>query len=308
MKIKKICIIGYGSHVRKTILPSLVLHAKNIKIITKKTINNFDTFPNIQSALKELPKNYIFFNSTPPKCHYFTSKLILTSGFNIIVEKPLCMNVNQLNRLYVIAKKKRLFIFENMMYYYSSQFTLLKKILKKKNIKKIDINFSVPRVKKKSFRNKNNLESSILFDMGCYPFSLLSYFGFNNDNYKVLYKKKNNRLSEVNISFLYKKIKFCIIIAIYKSYKNYIQIFLQNNIIYRLNHFFYGKKIQKINYLQNPNKKIKFFKIKEKNLFTNIFNFSHEKLMKITNFQYLIVKNYLTSLNKIKKKLDYSSN
>lgn len=36
MKIKKICIVGYGSHVKNTIIPSLDLKNINIKIITKK--------------------------------------------------------------------------------------------------------------------------------------------------------------------------------------------------------------------------------------------------------------------------------
>ena len=70
MKNKKICIIGYGSHIKKTIIPSLSIKSKNIKIVTKKKLNDFETFSNIQLALKKLSKDYIFFNSTPPKFHY----------------------------------------------------------------------------------------------------------------------------------------------------------------------------------------------------------------------------------------------
>ena len=307
MKNRKICIIGYGNHVKNTIIPSLNSKPQFIKIVTQKKIDFYETFSNIQSAVKKLSKDYIFFNSTPPRFHYLTSKLILNSGFNLIVEKPLCINVNQLNQLYRIAKKKRLFIFENMMFFYSKQFALLKKILKKKDIKKIDINFSIPGVKKKSFRSENNLESSILYDLGCYPFSLISYFKFNNDNFKVFFKKKSDKLSLIKIFFLAKNIEFNITVAVYKVYKNYLQITYKNKSIYRLNYFFYGKKIQKINYFQSVNKKIEFFKINEENLFKNILKFSNEKLLKLFNFQYLIIKRYLISLNQIKKKLNYSS-
>lgn len=107
MKIKKICIVGYGSHVKNTIIPSLNIQNKNIKIITKKIINEFETFSNIHVALKKLSKDYIFFNSTPPKFHYSVSRLILSSGFNVIVEKPLCIKLNQLEKLNDIAKKKK---------------------------------------------------------------------------------------------------------------------------------------------------------------------------------------------------------
>ena len=257
MKNRKICIVGYGRHVKNTIIPSLNSKPQLIKIVTQKKIDCYETFSNIKSAVKKLPKDYIFFNSTPPKFHYLTSKLILNSGFNLIVEKPLCINVNQLNQLYRIARKKKLFIFENMMYFYSKQFTLLKKILKKKNIKKIDINFSIPRVIKKSFRSENNLESSILYDLGCYPFSLISYFKFNNDNFKVFFENKGNKLSFLKIFFLAKNIEFNIIVSVYKAYKNYIQITYKNKSSYHLDYFFYGKKIKILNYFCDSNKKMK---------------------------------------------------
>ena len=60
MKYKKICLVGYGSHVKNTIIPSLNLDKKNIKIITKKTLNDFETFSSVKEALKALPKDYIF--------------------------------------------------------------------------------------------------------------------------------------------------------------------------------------------------------------------------------------------------------
>lgn len=301
MKIKKICIVGYGSHVKNTIIPSLDLKNINIKIITKKKIDNFDTFSNIELALKKLSKDYIFFNSTPPKFHYEISKLILLAGFNLIVEKPLCLNISQLKKLNILAKKNKLFIFENMMYFYSKQFILLKKLLKKKNIKEIHMNFSIPKFNRNSFRKNNSLDSSIVFDMGCYPFSLISYFGFSKKIYKIKYTTKNKKINFIEILFKSKKIKFIITLAIYVAYKNYVKIIYKNNSYYQLNHFFYGKKIKKDNYLFLFNKKKKEFKINEENLFKNIFNYSSQKLLKLSKAQYFVIKNYLISLNQIKK-------
>ena len=77
-----------------------------------------------------------------------------------------------------------------MMYLYSKQFQIVKNLIQKKTIKKIKIRFTIPDFSKTSFRTKNTPESSILYDMGCYPFSFISYFGFDNKKYKVLYKKK----------------------------------------------------------------------------------------------------------------------
>lgn len=299
--MKKICIIGYGSHVKKTIIPSLYLETKNIKIITTKIINNFETFSNIQLALKKLPKDYIFFNSTPPKFHYSISKLILSSGFNLIVEKPLCLNVNQFAKLNNIAKRNGLFVFENMMYFYSKQFKILKNLLTKKKIDEIDIKFSIPNFSKNSFRADNNIDSSILFDMGCYPFSLVSYFGLSCKNYKVLYKTKNKKLTFIEVSFIAKRIKIKITLAIYKSYENYVKVIFKDKSYHQLNHFFYGKQIKKINYIYELKQKIKISKVKEKNLFKSIFNYSNKKLLKLSRAQFLVTKNYLISLNQVKK-------
>ena len=303
MRNRKICIVGYGEHVKNTIIPSLNLKKKNIKIITRKKNCSFFSFPDIKSATKQLTKDYIFFNSTPPKDHFITSKLILNSGFNLIVEKPLCTHLKQLRHLHQIARKNRVIIFESMMFFYSKQFTLLKKILKRKDIKEININFSIPRVRKNTFRTEKNLESSILYDMGCYPFSLISYFRFNSNNYKVFYKTKNKRLSFIKTTFLSKKIKFQVIIAIYKTYQNYVQIIFKNNSQYYLDYFFYGKTIQKNNYFLSSSKRKNLIKINEKNLFKSIFSFSDKKLIELSNSQYLIVKRYLNSLDQIKKKI-----
>lgn len=303
MKIKKICIVGYGSHVKKTIIPSLSLSSKNIKIISKKKINNFESYSSIEEAIKKLSKDYTFFNSTPPKFHYSSSKLILSSGFNIIIEKPLCLNIHQLKTLSEIAKKKNLFMFENMMYFHSKQFKLLKNLLNKKDIKEIDVKFSIPNFSRNSFRKNNSLESSILYDMGCYPFSLFSSFKLSNKNFNVSYKIKNEKINFIQIFFISRKIKIKVTLAVYNKYENYVKVIFKNNSFYKLNHFFYGKKLKKINYFYSANKKLKTFSVDEENLFKKILKFSNQKLLKLSKSQYFVIKNYLISLNQIKKNI-----
>jgi len=192
-------------------------------------------------------------------------------------------------------------MFENMMYFHSQQFKILKKLIVKKNINKIDIKFSIPNFSKKSFRKNNSLDSSILYDMGCYPFSLISYFNFNNKNYKVSYTLKNKKITSIEVKFISKKINFKITLAIFKKYENYIKIYIKDNTYYQFNHFFYGKKIKKVNYRYNVNKKINISKINEENLFKKIFSLSCEKILELSNKQFFLIKNYLGDLNTIKK-------
>jgi hypothetical protein len=311
MKIKKICFVGYGSHVEKTLIPSLNLKKKNIKIITKKKINHFETFLSTKKALESLSKDYIFFNSTPPRFHYLLSKLILSSGFNLIVEKPMCLKSQQVEKLYNLAKKNNVFVFENMMYFYSEQFKLIKialiKAIKKKNIESIDIKFTIPSFSLNSFRTAININSSILYDMGCYPFSLLSYFNFDFKSFKIRYKFKKKHLIFFEVIFYSKKIKFNITCSVFQKYHNFLKINYKNFTCRQFNYVFYGKKIRKENYYYNRDAK-KITSFNEKNVFQKIFSFTKDKLLNLSNDHYVITKNYLNNLNRIKKKLNYSSN
>ena len=301
MRIKKICFIGYGSHVKKTIIPSLNLKNKNIKIITKKKLNNFQTFSSVQIALKNLTKDYIFFNSTPPAFHYSLSKLILSSGFNLIVEKPMCLKSWQVEKLYDLAKKNNVFIFENMMYFYSQQFNLIKKVINKKNIDSIDIKFSIPDFNLNSFRAKSNHKSSILYDMGCYPFSLLAYFNFDFKNFKIRYVVKKKRLIFFEVFFIAKKIKFKIICSVFQKYENFLNVYFKNFTSCKFNYVFYGKKVKKVNYYYKFGKKIKTITINEINIFKKIFSFTKKKFLSQSKTQYFVIKSYLSNLNKIEK-------
>jgi hypothetical protein len=301
MRIKKICFIGYGSHVKKTLIPSLNLNNKNIKIVTTKKLNNFQTFSSLQIALRNLTKDYIFFNSTPPTFHYSLSKLILSSGFNLIVEKPMCLKSWQVEKLYDLAKKKNVFIFENMMYFYSQQFKLIKKVISKKNIDSIDIKFAIPAFNLNSFRTKANLKSSILYDMGCYPFSLLAYFNFDLQNFRIRYIVKKKRLIFFEVYFIAKKIKFKIICAVFQKYENFLKVYFKNFTSCKFNYVFYGKKAKKENYYYKLGKKIKTITINEKNIFENIFSFNKKKFSNQSKTQYFVIKNYLNNLNKIEK-------
>ena len=309
MKINKICFIGYGDHVKNTIIPSLSINKKNIKIVTKRSITeNFQTFKDIKSAIGNLDRNYVFFNSTPPKAHFLTSKLILNSGFNLIVEKPICVSNLQYSILKKIADKRGLFLFENMMYFFSKQFlTLNEEIKHLDKFKEIEINFSIPKFNPNSFRNSYDVGNSLLYDVGCYPISLISSLGIKPTKLKLNFKKKDKILSDLKISTFSKKIKINIQISFYKKYKNFIKLKYLDGSILTFNHFFYGKKIKKENISQKKNGMTKKIYINEINIFKNIFKFSKKKLFKISNNNEKIIKNYLKTLDIIKKRLNNSS-
>jgi hypothetical protein len=305
MKIKKICFIGYGNHIKNTIIPSLLIKKKNIKIVTKKVISeNFETFKEIKYATNNLDKNYVFYNSTPPKDHFLTSKKILNSGFNLIVEKPICVSSSQYISLKKIADKKGLFLFENMMYLFSKQFSVFNKENKNlEKLKKIEMNFSIPSFAPNSFRNSYHIENSLLYDVGCYPISLISFLGINLSKLKLKYKRKNKILSDLYLSAISKKILINIEISFYKEYKNYVKLEYLDSSYSIYNHFFYGKKIKKENIKVKKNGELKKININEINIFKKVFKFRQKEISSISNNNEMIIKNYLKILDSIKKKI-----
>ena len=305
MKIKKVCIVGYGSHVEKTIIPSLSIKKKNIKIISSKpAIKNFEIYPNIKTALKKIDKSYVIFNATPPNLHFETSKLILNMGFNLIIEKPIVLNVKQLNKLIMLSKKQGVFIFENMMYFYSKQFLIFKKyILDKSKIDTFKLNFCLPNFNNDSFRSNTNLNSSILYDVGCYPFSLISYLGFEMKDFNITHRFKNKILNYLNIDFYSKKIKFFVKIGFFRKYENFVEIVYSDKTKVRFNYFFYGKKIKKKNEIILSNMKKKTFIVNENNAFKKIFNFEIKKIERLSKKKIIIAYRYLKMLNRIKKNI-----
>jgi predicted dehydrogenase len=302
MKIKKICFVGYGPHVEKTIIPSLKLKKENIKVITSKLLfNKFNTFRNIKSALREIDKDFIVYNATPPNIHYRTSKLILELGFNIIVEKPLCLNIFQLKRLRYLANYKKLFIFENMMYLYSKQFSLLKKIIKtKKEISIIKLHFTIPYFNEKSFRS-NSYINFLIYDIACYPFSLVSYLNYKIKKFNIFYSFKNRILNYLNITFQSQNVKFVITVGYFFKYKNFVKIQFKDKSSAQLNHFFYGKKIIKKNIIINSKREKKIVYLNDYNVFKKIFNFNKNKFYVLSNNSFYIIKNYLKTLSRINK-------
>ena len=51
-----------------------------------------------------------------------------------------------------------------------------------KNITNIDINFLIPEIPKNTFRSSKKIQNSSLYDIGCYPISLLVDLGFQIKN------------------------------------------------------------------------------------------------------------------------------
>ena len=123
-KNKKICIVGVGKHSYINLIP--LLKKMNFKIVglvsrSPKLYNrHFKRYISLNLAIKQLPKDTIYLISTPPRTHYPILKKLLINNKNVLVEKPLVVNLYEVFQLHKLNLKSKNFFYEMFMYKYTS--------------------------------------------------------------------------------------------------------------------------------------------------------------------------------------------
>ena len=277
MKIEyNYCIVGYGNHASSKILPSLLkLNNKIIYIVSKKNIKyhkRIKKFDDIEKALKQININTIFILSTPTHTHYLIAKKILKKNFNVLIEKPIFIYSYQYKNLIKIIRNS--YFRECFMYKYNLIYLKFKKIYfeNQKKINQININFLIPPLKYKSFRDAHNNYPMIIYDIGCYVVSLINELNINLIKYKILNIKNKNVKNKENIQILFitKNFNITASIGFHKIYQNNILLNFNKNKQIIFDRVFYGKKISK-KIIYKSNNLIKTQIVNDINSFKNMF-------------------------------------
>ncbi|MDA9896992.1 hypothetical protein N9C93_00350 [Pelagibacterales bacterium] len=249
--IKKYCLVGLGKHSFNQVIPA-ILNTGNELICTVSRNNFFKEVKNYTSltdALLSVDESTIFYLATPYTLHHIQAKEIACNGHSLFIEKPAFISLNDLNNFYSKIYNDNFFV-ECFMYKYSKMYNEFFKIwmLKKNDIDKIDINFTIPSFPKKSFRDNLNLKHVLLHDIGCYAISLIVELDILNLKFSVNDKKIDNILL---IKASNKFISINIKIGIGLEYKNNVILKLKDE-KYLFDFFFNGRKIiKKIYYNEN---------------------------------------------------------
>ncbi len=303
MNKKNYCIVGYGSHAKNKIIPQLIKNKKKILgVVSSKKKLPIKNFNNLDNAISYSNKNTVFIICSPPQFHSKQSKKILNSCLNAFIEKPIFTNIKDLKKNIDISKTNKVFFVENMMFEYSK---LYKKFLKifnneKKTISNLEFVFTIPRYPKNTFRSKNYFYSTNLFDIGCYPVSILNKL-FKKINLKIIdiknIKNLNKELIFIENKNL-KKIKILVKIGIDKKYENKIVLKCKKNKTYIFYPFFYGREGYRNIKILNKTK-IKKNIFKEKNSFINMLNLSNNHYKKSQQKRNTLMLKNLSSLENL---------
>ena len=197
----KLGIWSYSNHFKYKVFPSIKNNRKInvVAILSNKEkdkeleLKNIKWFKNKKSFFDFCNLDYVYISSINSK-HFVDCKYALNKNVNVICEKPMCLDLDQLNKLNKIAREKRKNIFEMIQYTSHPLFIKLRKILSSKKIgeiTKVESSFKIPLNDRKNFRFHNNCGGGALFDVGFYPISTM-FTLFGSKRIKIEKIKKTN--------------------------------------------------------------------------------------------------------------------
>ena len=306
-KNKIYCIIGISDHSVNKLIPSLLRSGKKIvgfvSRSSKKNNPKYKRFFYLDKAIKALPKKTVFLVCTPPDTHYFYIKKFSKNCRDMIIEKPILTNDRDVKSLksFYSNHNSNFFIKEAFMYRYSLMFKKTVSFIKSNfiEIKVINCDFIMPSIPKLSFRDEVKIESSCLYDVGCYIFDYFFSFELALKNLKILdvkYHKK--KIVSLNFSFSLGDIKVNSKIGLGMTYKNVLEITDIYERTTEFNNIFYGRPLLKLikrnennEFLYDKNSFIQMFKED-----LNMINFKKQRV-------FYRMKKVSEMLEKIKIKL-----
>jgi predicted dehydrogenase len=159
----------------------------------KFNIKSSHMFTNYSELIKSKEIDAIYI-STLNNSHVELLLECVKNNKKILCEKPVAMNINQVNLASEAIKKNKILFYEAIAYRSHPQTENLLKTIKRGeigDIQKINssFGFKIKRIKKDSRLFSKELGGGAILDIGCYPVSFFNLFKKENENIELLKSK-----------------------------------------------------------------------------------------------------------------------
>lgn len=273
----KILLLGYSNLAKKRVINHFLKKKYTVEVASishKKKIKNISMqYSSYNTALKKTLADLIYI-SLPNSMHYKWAHKALSLGYHVVVDKPLCNNKVELNRLINLSFKNKKLLVEATFFNYHEQFTKTLNIIGNlNNISQIHCDFNIPMPHKSSLLRSIYFNGGALMDMGPYAASIARIFCNEKIIYKKFYSSKNKKNLVYSFKFLI-NYESKILTGNFKfggAYKNNLTI-LTNKKLITLNRIFSPPADENLYLTTKTKKKITKFKIKKDDCFANFFN------------------------------------
>jgi predicted dehydrogenase len=237
----KVAILGYSSIVERKVLPALltipVITA--IEIYTRRDLSQF-TIVSAQYPSATIFRSDLFFDkinaedayafiyiSGENHLHFKLAMNCLQKGYNIIVDKPICLSQGELIDIMEEAVARNCFVSEACTWSYHKQCGHITKQLSANKSNYIDVKFTIPMPKPSSFRvNQSFPGYGVFWDMSVYIADLLLLLAMTDkSHYRSHCFYSKHGLSEIIIFNAFSKcntLSACI--GFGSQYRNSIEI------------------------------------------------------------------------------------
>ena len=273
----KILILGYSNIAKKRFINYFINKKFKIFLASKSTKENISIFSkqynSYQEALDKSDADLVYI-SLPNSLHFIWAHKALSLGYHVVVDKPLCNSVFELNKLIKIAFKKKKLLAEAIFFNYHKQFRKALALIKeKKNIKEVCVNFTIPKPKKNTLLASKKFKGGALMDMGPYAAAIARIF-FNSKMsfYKIYVKKdKNNLIKSFKVLINFKSKTYSGEFKFGGSYKNNLTIITTKKTII-LNRVFSPPSDENLKLIVKKKKEQSVYKIEKDDCFEIFFN------------------------------------
>jgi predicted dehydrogenase len=249
-RFRNFCIVGVGGHARTKLIPAIEANGQQVTaVVSSQPAKNFpaaSVFVRLEQAIEKLPRDTTFLIATPPALHFEQARLVLQEGFDLFLEKPAFVTGPEAEEVVSLCNGKPVVLVEAFMHRYTRLYSELLQVWtsSRSPVRRIELTFLIPNMPAGTFRSESRITSSVLFDIGCYPISLLADIGLGTANLEVsqLQFAGNPDKMRIGLAGSAGKIAIAIDIGVGDAYANSVCLHLDDGETICFSPFFFGRK------------------------------------------------------------------
>jgi hypothetical protein len=247
------CVVGLGNHARTKLIPAIQANGQRLVGVVSSHERypgiDAEIFRDLEQAIGALPSGVAFVVATPPAIHFEQASLILDGNFDLFLEKPAFVVRAEAAVIADRSARGMRLVIEGLMYLYTGLYREFKKFWSEAGhlAERIEIDFLIDQLPNGTFRSRRGLASSPLFDIGCYPMTLLAEIGLEVRGLKLTSLENAGDPNKTRISMACwagdKRIE--INIGMSDTYKNSVNVNLVDGRAVEFSPFFFGRAGQR---------------------------------------------------------------
>ena len=252
-RFSNFCIVGAGGHARTKLIPAIEANGQRVvAVVSSQAAENFPgaaVFPRLEQAVERLPRDTTFFIATPPALHFAQATQVLQGGFDLFLEKPAFVTRRDAEQIAALCEQRPVVLAEAMMHRYTRLYKEMHDFwtASRGRVRRIEIAFLIDKMPAGTFRSEAQIASSAIYDIGCYPVSLLADIGFGHANLRVSEVRFAGNPDKMRTRILGSAgdVGIVIDIGVGEAYANSVCLHLSDGETVCFSPFFYGRKAER---------------------------------------------------------------